>query len=40
MNEPATREILKAELDRLFVRLCAAWAAMLALAVAVSHALS
>lgn len=32
-----TREILKAELDRQFIRLCAAGAAMLALTVTVSN---
>jgi len=35
-SDLVTREILKAELDRLFIRLCAAGAAMLALAVTVS----
>lgn len=35
-SDLVTREILKAELDRQFIRLCAAGAAMLALAVTVS----
>lgn len=36
MNDLVTREILKAELDRLFVRQSAACAAMLALAGTIS----
>jgi hypothetical protein len=36
MSDPVTREVLKAELDRLLIRQSAACAAMLALAVAVS----
>jgi len=37
ISDLVTREFLKAELDRLFIRLCAAGAAMLALAVTVSN---
>ena len=36
ISDLVTREFLKAELDRLFIRLCAAGAAMLALAVTIS----
>ena len=36
MNDPVTREILKAELDRHLIRQSAACAALLALAVTVS----
>ena len=35
MSDLVTRDILRAELDRLSIRLGAAWAAMLALAVTV-----
>jgi hypothetical protein len=40
MNDPVTREILRAELDRFFIRLSVAWAVMLALAVTLSKVLA